>query len=317
MGETIWPGIVSAIVGLSALSACFRFTGRSQARWPRWRRRANVAALVVVTVGWVVGCYAWLIEPRMLVVREVEVVSEHWSGAPLRIGVIADTHVPGPHVDSARVAQIVAVMNRLEPNIVVLLGDYVGEGAQRVDRSPRVYAAMSAGIEAFSHLEAPLGVIAVLGNRDRTFDRAAIVRALEEAGVIVVAGRSTVVFRPSGDFSIVGLANEQDAGADLSAALAGAPAGDRIVISHSPEPFAELPSDIALMLAGHTHCGQVSVPFWGRPVTHLPANSTLVCHRVDEAGRTLYTTSGIGTSGLPVRFLNPPEIVLITLRGAT
>jgi predicted MPP superfamily phosphohydrolase len=69
------------------------------------------------------------------------------------------------------------------------------------------------------------------------------------------------------------------------------------------------------MLAGHGHCGQVSVPLIGRPIMPL-RNDRYGCHLVEENGKRLYATAGIGTSMIPVRFLNPPEIVLITLRGA-
>lgn len=316
INETIWPGVFAALIGFAALYFLAEQVARRGAAWPRFASVGYISAIVLLAICWAVGVHAWLIEPRTLVVRHVDVVSEHWSGPPLTIGAIADTHVPGPHADPARIRSVVATMNRQNPDVVVLLGDYVGEGEQRIDRSEDVYAATDEGIEAFSGLEAPFGVFAVLGNRDRTFDRASIARGLDMAGVVLLAGRSVRISRPAGDFAIVGLANEEDAEADVNAALAAAPSGNRVVISHSPEPFEALPSDVALMLAGHTHCGQVSVPFFGRPITHLGENSAYACHRVDERGRTLYTTAGIGTSGLPVRFLNPPEIVVITIRSA-
>lgn len=316
LNETIWPGVVASIFGLVVLWVYARLIERSHARWPRWMRIVNSAAIAVLAITWAVGVHAWLIEPRTMVVRHVEVASEHWAGASLVIGVIADTHVPGPHVDAARVRSIVARMNRLNPDVVVLLGDYVGEGEQRIDRSPDVYTAMREGIAAFADLQAPYGVVAVLGNRDRTFDRAEIVRALDAANVVVASGRGIPIERLNGNFTIVGLANEQDAEVDVRNAMSGVANGDTIVISHSPEPFAALPSSVALMLAGHTHCGQVSVPLFGRPVTHLGENSAYACHRVDAHAQTLYTTAGVGTSGLPVRFLNPPEIVLVTVRRA-
>ena len=67
------------------------------------------------------------------------------------------------------------------------------------------------------------------------------------------------------------------------------------------------------MLAGHGHCGQVTIPLIGRPILPL-RNKRYGCHLVEENGKRMYVTAGIGTSILPVRFLNPPEIVLITIR---
>jgi predicted MPP superfamily phosphohydrolase len=75
-----------------------------------------------------------------------------------------------------------------------------------------------------------------------------------------------------------------------------------------------MPDGPALMLAGHGHCGQVTIPLIGRPILPL-RNKRYGCHLIEENGERMYVTAGIGTSILPVRFLNPPEIVLITIRG--
>jgi len=115
---------------------------------------------------------------------------------------------------------------------------------------------------------------------------------------------------------IAGIADDDTGTPDFESALADAPPIDSIVISHSPDPFPDMPQAPALMLAGHTHCGQVSVPFLGRPITPTRSGQRYACGRTDEGGRILYTTAGIGTSLLPVRFRNPPEIVLLTLHGS-
>jgi predicted MPP superfamily phosphohydrolase len=99
-------------------------------------------------------------------------------------------------------------------------------------------------------------------------------------------------------------------------ALDGAPPNtDTIVISHSPDPFVDMPRGPALLLAGHGHCGQVSIPLLGRPILPL-RNKRFGCGLIHERGEQMYVTGGIGTSIAPVRFLNPPEIVLIPRRGA-
>ena len=97
-----------------------------------------------------------------------------------------------------------------------------------------------------------------------------------------------------------------------NAAFAEAPRGDAFVISHSPDPFPNMPPQSALMLAGHGHCGQVTVPFVGRPITPL-RNPAYVCGLIQDEEREMFVTGGVGTSILPVRFLNPPEIVVVTL----
>ncbi len=115
---------------------------------------------------------------------------------------------------------------------------------------------------------------------------------------------------------IAGLADFTTGDPDFDSALDGAPEGaDTLVISHSPDPFVNMPHGPALMLAAHGHCGQVTIPFVGRPIVPL-VNDRYACGLVEEGGKRMYVTGGIGTSMIPVRFLNPPEIVLITLRGA-
>lgn len=311
----LWPALIGAILGgpLIILAADWI--------WQRWksaepkRRRLYVGALALFTLVYALNIYAWLIEPNTLVVRRVEIVSEHWQGAPLRIGVMSDTHVASPHVDPARMGNIVARMNALRPDIVVLLGDYVGGSGRQERRAPQDQADIAAGIATFAALNAPLGVVGIIGNHDRRYSRETIVRAMEEAGIAVLWDRNVTIARDGGEFTVAGLADTGSREYDFPAALDGAPEGDTIVLSHSPDPFPEMPREIALMLAGHAHCGQVSIPLIGRPITRLRDGQRYACHRTDENGHTLYTTAGIGTSFLPVRFLNPPEIVVITLRG--
>jgi predicted MPP superfamily phosphohydrolase len=251
----------------------------------------------------------------MLVVRRVEIVSEDWRGAPLNIGVIADTHVGGPHVDVARVGRVVRRMNALRPDLVVLLGDYAGGHAAEAERSARDQNQVLSGVATFAALNAPLGVVSVLGNHDSWYNRTSITRALEEAGVAPLWNRNVEIAREGGDFVVAGLADFDTGDPDFALALDGAEGRDTIVISHSPDPFAAMPDGPALMIAAHSHCGQVTIPFLGRPVLPI-RNRAYACGLVRERDRVLYVTGGIGTSIVPVRFLNPPEIVIISIRSA-
>ena len=122
----LWPALAGATLGLAGLAlAVLRYVRR----WPQRsgaERRGRGLALLLFAIGYGLNVYAWLIEPRMLVVRRVEVASQRWRGAPLVIAVISDTHVGSPHVDARRMADLVERTNALHPDLVVLLGDYVG-----------------------------------------------------------------------------------------------------------------------------------------------------------------------------------------------
>jgi hypothetical protein len=89
----------------------------------------------------------------------------------------------------------------------------------------------------------------------------------------------------------------------------------QVLLSHSPDPFPGLPRPVGLMLAGHTHCGQVRFPLIGAPVTNSRYGDRYACGLVREHGKVLIVTAGLGTSVLPFRFGARPDIWLITVRA--
>lgn len=284
--------------------------------WERKRAPLTLAALFFCSLALGLHAYAWLIEPRTLVLRETIVETPHWRGAPLRLAVIADTHVGSPHVNAARIERLVARVNAARPDLVLLLGDYTGGNG--VGRPPDAETArdIALGVAAFALLEAPLGTVAVLGNHDVWWDAPAVTRALIEAGAPPLWNRHVVIDRGGAPFVVAGLADADTGEPNLSEALDGAPEGlDVIVLTHSPDPFAQMAGPIALTVAGHTHCGQVTIPLIGRPLVPSAYGARYACGRVEEGGRVMIVSAGIGSSILPVRFLNPPEVNLITLRA--
>jgi uncharacterized protein len=309
----LWPALIGAFVGIILLSLAAVWLVTRWKTLSRRRRWVLFSVLALVEVAYWLNVYAWFIEPNQLVVRRVEIVSEEWHGAPITIAALGDTHVGSPHVDAARMGRIVQRVNALRPDLVVLLGDYAGSHEPEAQRSGRNQGEVLGGIATFAALRAPLGVVGVLGNHDVWYRRGTITRALEEAGVAALWNRNVIIGREGGDIVVAGLADDSTGDPDFAAALDGAEGLDTIVLSHSPDPFADMPRGPALMLAGHGHCGQVSIPLIGRPILPL-RNKRYGCHLVEENGKRMYVSAGIGTSIIPVRFLNPPEIVLITIR---
>ncbi|HRP12400.1 MAG TPA: metallophosphoesterase [Terricaulis sp.] len=308
----LWPALIGAVLGLALIAWASIWLART---WEGLRHRWwIVAALALFELAYWANIYAWFIEPNQLVVREIEIVSDQWRGAPITIAAIADTHVGGPHVDAARMGAIVRRVNALNPELVVLLGDYAASHAPEAERSGAEQQEILGGVATFAMLRAPLGVVAVIGNHDVWYGRASITEALQNAGIAALWNNHVVISRPGGDIVIAGLEDDMTGQPDFAAALDGAPYGaDTLILSHSPDPFAQMPRGPALMLAGHGHCGQVSIPIIGRPIVPL-RHAKYACGLIEENGNTMYVTGGIGTSILPVRFLNPPEIVLVTLR---
>jgi predicted MPP superfamily phosphohydrolase len=88
-----------------------------------------------------------------------------------------------------------------------------------------------------------------------------------------------------------------------------------IALTHNPDIFPDMPGSVPLLLAAHTHGGQVNLPLIGRPIAPSDFGQRYVAGHVFENGHHLFVTTGIGTSLLPVRFRVPPEIVLLTLKS--
>lgn len=268
----------------------------------------------------VYGACVWgfLVEPRTLVVREVKVESAGWRGTPLRIGIVSDTHVGAPHMTLDRLDGIIDRLNAARPDVVVFLGDYAGGHEPASVRSRPERSEILAGAQALGRAKAPLGRYAVLGNHDSWYDEVALAAALERGGVRVLENRGVQVKRAGGGFWLAGLADLESrrTAPSVAAALRDAPP-DRpaILLTHWPDPFTDVPDRVALTLAGHSHCGQVDLPVFGRLVHASEGAKRWPCGLYDEGGRKLFVTGGVGVSVLPVRFRAPPEIVLLTIHG--
>jgi hypothetical protein len=90
-----------------------------------------------------------------------------------------------------------------------------------------------------------------------------------------------------------------------------------ILFTHNPDIFPNVPARVALTVAGHTHGGQVNLPFLGRPVVPSKFGQRYAFGHVVEGGRHLFVSGGVGTSIIPVRFRVPPEIVILKLEPAS
>ncbi len=316
MGSAILFAAWAAVILWPLLLALALWRGLKRGRGPGvfgW------TFVVLVTVFWGLGIRAFLWEPQTLEVRRVEVVSRTWSGPPLRIGVISDTHMGAPHMSVARLNAIVQRMNSERPDIVVLLGDFAGRDEPAAQRSSAERSEVLSGLPPLAKLEAPLGVWAVLGNHDWWYDGIAIERELEARKIMVLENERVLIQREGGAFWLAGLADYESTRKKPSymETLAELTTSEPVLaISHWPDVFAAAPDRVALTLAGHSHCGQVNLPFLGRLVHASRGAERWQCGLYEERGRKLYVSGGVGVSILPVRFLQPPEIAVVTLHGS-
>jgi predicted MPP superfamily phosphohydrolase len=264
-----------------------------------------VAVLVALAV------YAFAVEPARLVVQHTSIALEAWPAAmpPLRIALISDVHADSAFIDDAKLARIVSLTNSEHPDLILILGDSIAH-RPKVDAlvEPEHIAAM------LRPLHARFGVFGILGNHDNWFDGPRVKQAYERAGIPTLVNETRRVAVDGGAVSLVGLADLITGRPDLTLIDRAEP--PVIVMTHSPDIFPRVSSRAALTVAGHTHGGQVWLPFAGRLIVPSRYRQRYAFGHVVEAGRHLFVTSGIGTSIIPVRFCVTPEIRILDLRSA-
>ncbi len=275
------------------------------------------------------GAYAFGIEPlwRLDVTRYRPAPANWPRDLRLRIAVVADIHVGYPYMTLPRVEEIVAATNALEPDLVLLLGDYPAGPKVIRRRIPLVELA-----RVLAGLRAPLGVHAVLGNHDWWDDAQAQARragpvearrVLEAQGIPVYENDAVRLVQGGHPFWLAGLADQvpfhprgdyrglDDLPGTLAKVRDDAPV---ILMAHEPDIFPDVPDRVALTLSGHTHGGQIRLLGWS-PVIPSEYGARYAYGHVVEDGRHLVVSGGLGVSGVPVRFGVPPEIVLVEMGG--
>ena len=277
------------------------------------------------------GGWTFVLEPGFLLdVTRYNLTPPNWpAGLKLKIAVIADVHACDPWMPASRIRRICEATNALKPDVTVLLGDYyAGTDIMAEAVHPDEWG------EAFSLLRAQHGVFGVLGNHDiwhgplpkmRGDDGETVTKTLRHASVRVLDNQAVRIVKDGSPVWMVGLADQMAhriargryiGRDDLDGAMASvtdeAPA---ILLAHEPFIFPRVPERVSLTLCGHTHGGQVDLPFIGNPMLRKRLPREHVYGHVNEAGRHMIVSAGLGVSIVPARFMRPPEIVLVTLGG--
>ena len=267
------------------------------------------AFLLAALLGLLLSGWAFYLEPSSLGVRQYVIQVPEWSAAnpALRIAVLGDLHVGSPFNDLVKLREIVELTNLQQPDLVLLAGDYVIQGVlggTRVD--PREIASV------LGKLQSPAGVYAVLGNHDYWWGVEEVAESLREAGITVLEDEAVHLRQEGLDFWLVGISDFWEGEHNISRALNLVPAGKVVIaLTHNPDIFPEIPDRVALTVAAHTHGGQVSLPLIGPPIVPSVYGQRFAAGVVEEDGRHLFVSPGLGTSMLPVRFRVPPEISIV------
>ncbi|HEY1677475.1 MAG TPA: metallophosphoesterase [Candidatus Sulfotelmatobacter sp.] len=255
-----------------------------------------------------------LIEPNRLRVIRKEIVLRRWPPGldGFTIALLSDFHYD-PYFSVHPIRSSVEIVNDLRPDLVALTGDFVSSPFGG-DPEKAAAAAEPCG-QILSKLRAPFGLWAVMGNHDAFTDPDRVTSSLRNVGIKVLANQSTPIEKNGARFWLGGVADVLGKTADLDATLHGIPAPEAtVLLVHEPD-FADHVSrhPVDLQLSGHTHAGQIRIPFL--PPMYLPELARKYVWGLYKIGElTLYTNAGIGTVDIPVRFNCPPEITFITIR---
>lgn len=274
-----------------------------------WVRCALAFAVLLATM---LAAKAWHDTMRDPVIERLTIESERLPAGspPFTIAFIADIHVAGPDMPPDRLERIVAQINAAQPDLIAIAGDFISEKRT----ATRHYSAAEV-IAPLAGLRARHGVAVVPGNHDHWFDWPALNAELQRHRNVTVLENEAAQFGP---VAIGGVDDDFTGQADIAATQAALLPlnGPRIWLSHSPDIFPSVPVGADLVMAGHTHCGQIAYPWGGSPATMSDYGETYACGVKRLHGKTLVTTAGLGTSLLPIRLFTQPEIWLIELRPA-
>jgi uncharacterized protein len=276
------------------------------------RKRPIQVALALLLIFGLLAIWTLFIEPNRLVLHSESIAVSGWPSAldGIKIAAIGDIHAGSPFIDEAKLEEIVNLTNSQQPDLIVLLGDYmVRDRFYRQPMEPEAIARSLGG------LKAPLGVYAVMGNHDWWYNGDRVMKAFENVKITVLENQVREIQKGGTSIWLVGLADAWTRPQEITETFAQVPLNaTTIVITHNPDSFAKLPSSTHLMFAAHTHGGQVALPLLGRLVVPSDFGQRYAAGHVEENGRHLFVTTGIGTSILPVRFRVPPEVALVTIK---
>ena len=272
----------------------------------------SVAALIVVGL----AVYAWCIEPYRIRLNKIEIaipdLPERHDG--LTICHLSDTHTAKYGRLEKRIGEILA---GIDADLCVITGDLLGRRA---------------GIEALRRVlgsfKPRLGVFAVLGNGDYKLKIPVheLASDLERSGIGLLMNSHVTLSSNGEELHVIGVDDPFRALDELDGAMSGLRKdGLKLLLAHSPDILMKVADEpVDLVLAGHTHGGQVRLPFmralWLHSRYHLdicngyfsPQALSRILER-DMAGVHLYVSRGLGSSGISARFMCAPEMVLITL----
>jgi len=250
--------------------------------------------------------YASVIEPRWVELNRVGITIRSLPQAldGFTIAHLSDLHRHAP-VSLRYIEKCLALGVSVEPDLMVITGDFVSKNANYMPPLGR----------SLNRITRSVPVYAVLGNHDYWTDVGVVRAELQSAGVQLLVNQSTVIEKEGERLTLVGLDDLWEGKTDIPGTIAAAPASvARVVLMHNPDAIEDVASyGVDLVLCGHTHGGQVALPFVGPLVVPSKFGRRFArgLYRVKET--QMYVNKGVGLIRPAVRFMTRPEVAAIVL----
>ncbi len=277
----------------------------------RWRRLIFGAirlALVATAILFATSVYAQGVEPRWFAIKTIDVKLAGLDPAfeGYKIVQLTDLHARSAIMNRAALEKVARLANQQQPDLIALTGDYITRGA---DKSEEMLT------NAFKQLKAKDGVVAIMGNHDRGEDSTPLERAFATSNIKLLNNAVHSIDRQGSLLNIAGVDDVWFQRADLPQTISQLPnTGANILLAHEPDfgDFAAASFRFELQLSGHSHGGQIVLPF--APRVTPPWGKKYINGLYQIGVMQLYVSPGVGTTGPPkARFNCRPEISVIVL----
>lgn len=253
--------------------------------------------------------WSFIIEPEFLLVKKVsiEVPKWHKEHKNLKFAVLADFHIGFGHMNKNKLSEIIKRTNKENPDIVILLGDYVNQSSQNEKYLPL--------LKELGNFKSKYGIFAIMGNHESWEVRHKIRKYLKKANIKLLENDAEKLTVNKKDLWIAGVEDLTTGFPDIDVVMDKINDNNNpaVLLSHNPDIFDIIPERFCITLAGHTHGGQLYIPFLVRLVTPSEYGMRFLKGHVVNNNRHIYISSGLGTTIIPARFLVPPEIIILRL----
>jgi predicted MPP superfamily phosphohydrolase len=263
----------------------------------------------VYGIGVVISAYGVVLRRRVFEVQQVEIavpgLARGFDG--YRIAQLSDLHI-GTMTPESWGMRWVRAANEAKCDLAVVTGDLATSGTEFYDDIARVVGS----------LEARDGTFVSMGNHDYFGDGEPLIRRLREKGASVLRNEGRTIERGADRMYLAAIDDTWTKKDDMTRALAERPADVAcVLLAHDPEKFREAArKGVEVVLSGHTHGGQIAVPFFARYVSLSKIAHHYTLGLYQKGRSTLFVHPGLGTTGPPIRIGVAPAVVVITLRAA-